>query len=105
MNGFEQWNVHNQTLRWLQGGFDNTGTGTAGSWQIDLWSVATHEAGHASGFNGAGGFGGHWDPAAGICQWPAAGNGYHTMCKATPLGSIVQRDTEIHEETAFFARY
>jgi hypothetical protein len=22
INGFEQWNVHNQTLRWFQGGFD-----------------------------------------------------------------------------------
>jgi hypothetical protein len=154
VNGFEQWNVHNQTLRWFQGGFDLGWYSTAcadlppqrnGIWwvplggylgqtelcpvapgsplikavtirinstvnwytgtvypapsQYDLWSTATHEVGHASGFNT------HWDRNAGICQWPAAGNNYHTMCPSQPAGVQVQRDTEIHTETAFDARY
>lgn len=157
INGFEQWNVHNQTLRWFQGGFDlgsyprgdcgqippgrngiwwvdlpegsrartlgqtlvctvgttitsvtididsdtpwYTGTRYPASNQWDLWATATHEVGHASGFIY------HWDPNAGICQWPAAGNNYHTMCAVQPAGVQVQRDTEIHTETAFNARY
>jgi hypothetical protein len=162
INGFEQWNVHNQTLRWFQGGFDlgwystacadlppqrngvwwvslpqttlgrtfvcpvapgsplikavtveinsttnwYTGTVYPASNQYDLWSTATHEVGHASGFYGSSLNGGHWDDAAGICQWPAAGNNYHTMCsRYQPVGVQVQRDTEVHTETAFDARY
>lgn len=81
--------------------FDNdqgwyVGTGDAPNWQIDLWSVAAHEVGHASGFTG------HWDQAAGICQ---PGPQHHTMCPSTYIGTEWDRTTEIHEETAFFARY
>lgn len=82
-----------------------TGTGTPSSTQLDFWSGAAHEAGHATGFNGGAGcpsLAGHWDGAAGICQ---NNSGHHTMCPTTFLGTTRDRTTEVHEETALTARY
>jgi hypothetical protein len=81
-----------------------TGTGDANdgflgqcvpSCQSDLWSVLSHELGHAMGFD-------HLSESA-----PQCGNnsGRHTMCPSIYGGTERQRDYEIHEEESFIIRY
>lgn len=88
-----------------------TGTGDAGDGflnlfsslggEYDLWSVLTHELGHATGF--AGPFEeGHFDSNESICD---DNDAQHTMCPGLKAGTERKRSTEPHEEHTFDARY
>jgi hypothetical protein len=80
-------------------------TNSPASNQYDFRSVATHEAGHASGFNGGApcpSIDGHWADAASICQNNPS---HHTMCSSTFIGTSWDRSLGTHEVTAFNARY
>lgn len=84
--------------------FDNAepwyvGTGDAAPNQVDLWSVATHEFGHAAGFAK------HLDQDGdpnGLCtNTPAE----QTMCALTYPGSEAQRSLADHDKHTFSAAY
>ena len=75
------------------------GTGDAAPNQVDLWSVATHEFGHAAGFAKHLDQGG--DPL-GLCPNTAA---QHTMCALTYPGTEHQRSLADHDKHTFSAAY
>lgn len=86
-----------------------TGTGDANdglfqmcipSCQIDFWSIATHEMGHAHGFTGA--VGGHFDGSDGICPNSDA---RQTMCAGYTGGTERIRTIETHDIHTFQAAY
>ena len=89
--GFEQ--VFESTPTWGGGDTDwyqGTSAPPAGRW--DLRSVATHEAGHATGFAG------HFGNAADLCPSPRTASA-HTMCSGSQsaLGTIFLRTLEEHD--------
>ncbi len=71
------------------------GTGTPASTQYDLYSIVTHEAGHATGWNG------HFDNSEAICatSLPA------TMCAYYQLGNIRWRTLSTHDVHTFVGAY
>lgn len=77
-----------------------TGTGATPDGQIDMWSVASHEAGHMTGWSG------HYDdfqvdPA--MCDY---GSDFHqTMCKAHVIGTVRGRTLEAHDTHTFGDAY
>ncbi len=72
-----------------------TGSLSPGSGQVDLRSIATHEAGHLTGSAG------HWDEASGGDPFDSVYcNGVlqrHTMCRAIGLGQTHWRSLEEHD--------
>jgi hypothetical protein len=89
-----------QPLTSMQVRFDSsdnfyTGSGTPGSSQSDLRSVATHELGHATGFTG------HITDSS-LCQFNST---QQTMCTTHLAGSTWQRTLELHDEHTFTAAY
>lgn len=72
------------------------GTGTPGSNQPDLLSVAVHELGHATGFSK------HFGAGTSIC---ALNSKQQTMCPTHLLGSTWQRTLEKHDKHTFSAAY
>lgn len=88
-----------------------TGTGDAndgflnlciGGCQSDLWSVATHEVGHMTGFVGGPNGDGHFDQndPEGTCTGEV-----HTMCPSYEGGSEHFRTLEVHDRHTFTAAY
>lgn len=75
------------------------GSGDAAPTQVDLWSVATHEFGHAAGF--ARHLDHDGDPA-GLCANTAA---QPTMCAVTYPGTEHQRTLADHDKHTFDAAY
>jgi hypothetical protein len=76
-----------------------TGTGTPSGSQADLWSVATHEFGHSTGF-GQGAPNGHFSGS--ICT---SNSKQQTMCPSHTLGSTWQRSLATHDKHTFTAEY
>jgi hypothetical protein len=72
-----------------------TGTGSPASSQIDLFSVATHELGHAAGFAG------HFE-GGDICP---NNNEMQTMCAAYTRGTSWPRSLEKHDKHTFKDAY
>ncbi|HEX7166480.1 MAG TPA: hypothetical protein VF230_05815 [Acidimicrobiales bacterium] len=68
----------------------------------DLWSVASHEWGHMTGFSGP--FeDGHFDPNADICQSDPGPQ--HTMCPFLEIGTERLRTLEVHDIHTFEGSY
>jgi hypothetical protein len=64
--------------------------------EVDGWALATHELGHATGFNG------HiTDPN--LCE--SAGIDLHTMCLGIYVGLARQRTVEVHDVDTFKSAY
>lgn len=74
------------------------GTGTPPSTSIDMWSVSTHEWGHAAGHSK------HWDDGgqAALCPFSVY---RESLCSSIPTGTTYMRSTEPHDEHTFGARY
>ena len=64
--------------------------------EVDGWAVASHEFGHATGFEAH-------ITAASLCQ--SAGIDYHTMCLGILVGFARQRTLEVHDVDDFKDRY
>jgi Matrixin len=76
------------------------GTGVGAN--FDLWSIATHEWGHMTGFTGP--FAnGHFDPDAAICE--GTDEAQQTMCPYYQAGSERWRTTNTHDEHTFQDAY
>lgn len=74
-----------------------TGTGGPPSDKFDVWSVASHEQGHAAGFAG------HWTGSgAADCS---SGAGRETMCSGTSAGTTMKRSLETHDSHTFENAY
>ena len=100
----------------FQFGIDNdrdwyTGTGDANdgllnqcvpSCQDDLWSLTSHEFGHATGFIGPSSTGGHHDEADSTCPESDARS---TMCPSIQSGTERQRSLEPADYNSFTAAY
>lgn len=71
-----------------------TGTGTATSW--DLWSLTTHEFGHATGWYG------HFSPGESICDNTAS---QATMCPEYFPNTVRMRTLDDHSKHTFVAAY
>ena len=68
----------------------------------DIWSVAAHEWGHMTGFNGP--FAdGHFDPASDLCQ--SSPGPEHTMCPTIEIGTERLRTLELHDRHTFENSY
>ncbi|HEX2039804.1 MAG TPA: hypothetical protein VHF47_08750 [Acidimicrobiales bacterium] len=63
--------------------------------QIDLWSIISHEQGHAMGF-------GHFSGSDSVC---GDNSGEHTMCPTYKGGTERWRTYEAHEKEAFNIAY
>lgn len=72
------------------------GTATPGASQADLWSVMSHEFGHAGGRLKGGDGEGHFPVSSSYCE---GGADRHTISKATPLGTLGSRYLEQHALT------
>lgn len=76
-------------------------TGSPPSGTTDVWSVASHEFGHATDWEM------HFDDNAGwngsLCQTGDAGR--HTMCKYYEPGTLRMRTLEAHDVETFVNRY
>ena len=69
--------------------------------QWDAWSVASHEWGHASGFNGP--FdSGHFNRNESICE---SNSSQHTMCPSLSIGTERMRTLEVHDRHTFDNAY
>lgn len=77
-----------------------TGTGTPGSSQPDLISVAAHELGHGTGF-GMGAPNGHFGGSE-LCPNDSS---QQTMCPSHTLGTTWQRSLEKHDKHTFNGFY
>ena len=71
-------------------------TGDPPSDKIDLWSLAAHEFGHATGW-GAGGAQNHFDSGGSVCT----SSPKHTMCPSIPQGESYWRSLEEHDRHTF----
>lgn len=76
-----------------------TGTGQPSSSQVDLYSVASHEFGHA-----AGGWGAHWDQQGQASLCPTH-SGRHTMCSTLEPGTNFMRSLNTHDAHTFETQY
>lgn len=74
-----------------------TGTGVPGSGQLDLWSIAAHEFGHAMGFSP------HWD-TSGSVNICSGSEPVHVMCKTLPAG-VVRNSPKDHDKHTFNDAY
>lgn len=63
--------------------------------RFDLWSVAAHEFGHATGFSG------HFSAGTRLCK----GSGQNTMCPLIRRGSRAWRTLERHDRDTFRNAY
>lgn len=72
------------------------GTGTPGSAQIDVFSVVSHEAGHATGWAG------HFSLTESIGDDNA---GQATMCPSVSPGTVRLRTLSSHDIHTFTAAY
>ena len=107
----------NNSLHSFQIKFDSTvtwytGTGTPGSTEVDLWSLAAHEFGHATGrgktFGGkatVGGDGfGHFLDSSSLCNVNEAD--HHTMCQTNiATGQKWDRSLNTHDKDTFENKY
>lgn len=77
------------------------GTGTPLATQYDLWSVAVHEFGHATGFAA------HWDEAGFYCSQnvDSVSPTRHTMCPTIYRGTTMQRTLAPHDKDVFQNAY
>lgn len=83
---------------------DGFQVGTAcvvGPCKVDAWSVASHEWGHMTGFDGPYDVG-HFSRSEAIC---ADDGGQHTMCPSIKKGTERQRTLETHDRHTFDAAY
>jgi hypothetical protein len=73
--------------------------------ETDMWAVASHEFGHASGrITGGPGDQGHFDEESKFC--PDLGSEQrHTMCPSYDLIGVVMRTLERHDKDAFRRAY
>ncbi len=95
----------NDSIKTFQIKFDDqenwyTGTGTPGSSELDLWSDATHEFGHATGFGLGNAPNVHFTESSLCDQTPK-----HTMCASLSAGSTYWRSLEAHDIHTFQNRY
>lgn len=77
------------------------GTGTPGSNQVDLKSLATHEFGHATGGWLDESSGGHWSSSSSLCT----DSPRHTMCPSINKGENFMRGLELHDSHTFTGLY
>ena len=80
-----------------------TGTGTPGTNQADMWSVAAHEFGHATGRVKGGDGQGHFPDSWAVCNQTASE--WHTMCKTGIAGTTWGRSLEAHDKDTFDNAY
>lgn len=77
--------------------------------KYDLWSVSTHEFGHATGFVGSAPnlHNPHWAESGELCPGPNASNSSyrHTMCPGLFPGTGMQRDPAEHDRDTFQNAY
>lgn len=78
------------------------GTGDAPGNQTDLWSIATHEWGHAIGYTG--GDRGHFSGLSLECLQPQPIYN-QTMCPSYPSGQEYFRSLEVHDRHTFQGAY
>lgn len=79
-----------------------TGTGDASSGflgsgvgaEYDLWSVMSHEFGHATGYQSGGDGQGHFREEWDVCS---DDSNRHTMCPSTAYGTEMMRSSEPHD--------
>ncbi len=88
--------------------FDNgnpwyNGTESPSDGELDRWSVAAHEFGHAGGF-GSGALGDHFAANLSICSYSQPST-RHTMCSGTPKGTTYRRSLEEHDKHTFNNAY
>jgi hypothetical protein len=85
-----------------------TGTGPIQPGQKDLWSIATHEFGHGTGFGKPAPFS-HFDGTGQgeTCPFPLKDIDEETMCGSYPVdtGDIYPRDLSDHDIHTFGAVY
>lgn len=83
-----------------------TGTGTPGNTQVDLWSVTSHETGHATGF-GEYTSQQHFSASETICTFVTydVNNPYHTMCPFIYDGTTRSRSLADHDKHTFDGAY
>jgi hypothetical protein len=72
---------------------------------VDLWAVAAHEFGHATGrINGGPGGDGHFPEQSRLCPGVASA-ARHTMCPSYDLVGVAMRTLERHDIDAFRRAY
>jgi hypothetical protein len=91
----------NENINWY------TGDGSPGASQYDLWSVASHEMGHAMGQHDGGPLdNGHWDeqgyPNTSLCDYSDYPT--HVMCYSLSPGKVTNSPRE-HDRHTFNDRY
>jgi Matrixin len=72
-----------------------TGTGDPPGDKFDMWGVAVHEFGHATGWKG------HFEDSSQYCTDVP----YHTMCPSLPSGAQWMRSLESHDTHTFGGAY
>lgn len=85
------------------------GNGAAPANTNDLWSVASHELGHAQGFFLGGSTWKHWEepypPGLDATLCPGSSTYRHTMCSVIEQGTTYMRSPAQHDYETFNARY
>ena len=84
-----------------------TGTGDVPNNRSDMWSVMSHEFGHAGGRIKGGDGSGHFEEWWDVCPDPGSGNGWdrHTMCPSVFEGTNMMRSLEQHDVDTFQGAY
>ena len=83
-----------------------TGTSTVTSGQVDVWGMAAHEFGHATGRFGGSDHGHFLEGDETACPGAGGGGtGYSTMCPHLNTGKEAWRSLETHDKTSFGAAY
>lgn len=67
--------------------------------RLDLWSVATHELGHATGWYD------HWNGSKAFCSYSSPPGSYRTMCPFTNPGYERQRTLTGADKHVFRSQY